>query len=340
MGSNPAMKTLPEFLSLLTLRRVTRNSVFRLVMPEFEREGRATLPLKVTHVPDGALPGCKLVIQFHGAIDQTKRVIPAFQDVLPASLESADVLAVSIADESLERAKEVRAGWYQGSSRFDLCAAIASLVRHLRELARASRTIFVGSSIGAHAALVQSSHIAESICIANNPIACISRYSRRHRNDYLANCWPGAERFEDIPFPLIDDCGVLYREPYANQLIIIQNPTDHHFHEQAIPFVQQISWHGNALMFSEFDPERIGHAFSPPDLRRWAVAALTATSDRCLDIARRHHALKMLETGPTPTAGNPAVKREATASKGSGSSVDRFEQDSAIASRLAAAARQ
>lgn len=54
-----AEKTLPEFLSLLKRQQVARNSVFRSIVSEFEREGKATLPIKVTHVPKRELVGSK-----------------------------------------------------------------------------------------------------------------------------------------------------------------------------------------------------------------------------------------------------------------------------------------
>ena len=308
----------------------------------------------MTHIPDRDWLGSKLLFQFHGAVDQTKRTVPTFQDIVPPSSETQDCLGLSIADQTLECSAELKAAWYQGSSQFDLCGAIACLVRHLKELCQASRVIFVGSSIGGHAALVQSSYVPDSVCVVNNPIASMSRYYSRHLREYLQYGWPGVERIEDVPFPIVDDCAVLYQGNYQNQLVIIQNPTDHHFHQQAIQFVKQITWQGNAMMFAEFDPELIGHKFSPPNLRRWAMAALTAPSDRCLDIAQRHHHLKMMEfdaktpmqqpgsTAPssiTPPSSNRETKQKAVENETSRPSFDRFEHDSEIASRLAAAAK-
>ena len=334
MNESPKSATLVEFLTQLHEHRVVPGSVYSLKMPEFERNGVAALPIKVGHVPTADTSATKLIVQFHGAIDQTQRAVPFFQELLPTRLESQDTLSLSIADESLERSTEIKSGWYQGSARFDLCGAITELVSRVSAQLRSQRLVFVGSSVGAHAALVQSYRFENSCCVANNPIANIGHYFESHRNAFLRNCWPGVEKVEDIGGSFINDCGDLYRQGHPNQLIVVQNPTDHHFHRQAIHFVQQLPWKGNSLMVSEFDPEVIGHRFNGLTLRRWSLAALSADGGTCLDIARRFHELK----NEAPVEEN-VRSSETTISKRNEPS-ERWNQDSAIASRLAAMAQQ
>lgn len=243
-------------------------------------------PLQALHLYSWSRPaatpeGVPLVVAFHGAIDHTKREVPAFEGgPLRAALAGRAIL-VGIADPSLRRDPALRIAWYAGHDGFDVPAQIAAVVQRLCAAWGVPRVVFAGGSTGGHPALLQSARLPGSIAVVQNPITRINGYYRGTVEQYRAACWPSLP----LPAPLsdvtVDDVGTLYGEELGNAVILLQNARDHHLFGQSAPFLQAVRGKRNraALLYlSGYYADHDGHSYPASVWSRWVRAAVEAAS--------------------------------------------------------------
>jgi hypothetical protein len=231
--------------------------------------------------PEATPEGVPLVVAFHGAIDRTKREVPAFEGgPLRAALAGRAIL-IGIADPSLLRDPALRIGWYAGHEGFDVPATIGAVVRRLGDAWQVPRVVFAGGSTGGHPALLQSARLTGSVAVVQNPITRISGYYRGTVEQYRDLCWPTLAPKAALSEATIDDVGVLYGEDLGNTVILLQNARDHHLFGQSATFLQAVRSKRNreALLFlSAYYAEHVGHSFPPGVWSRWVGAAVDAAA--------------------------------------------------------------
>lgn len=261
-----------------------------------------------------------LVICFHGAIDQSKRRIPAFEGrflLLHGLRGIANIL--SIADPSLGLNRELRAAWFAGNEITDTPAAIAAFVAQLVQDLEPERLVFVGGSTGAHAALVQSLRVPGSVAVVENPITHISSFNARHIAEYRKFCWPKLSRSAPLPISVNDNVANLYAKGSENTVVLLNNARDPHFWAQGSEFLNKVrrgSSGSRCLLYSDFFEAYPGHSFPPVVWARWVRAACSAQSTSTTDIGTCHsegspattsnHVLEVAPRAPSGTDTNVA----------------------------------
>jgi dienelactone hydrolase len=236
---------------------------------------RVALPLRLLARPEGMLRGYPLVIFFHGAVDQMKRPWPFFDGTYalrPLSEAGAEAVILSLADPALWLSKDLRMAWYAPSRYFDTPGVLRALFRGLVARLAPQRLVFVGGSTGAHAALTHAAAFPDSVCMVTNPITRIAHYYPNLVAKYLAVCWRSERRLETLPAGFEEDCGVLYRCGPHPLVVVLQNPTDHHFTRQAAHFAAQVGDDERLLFLARFYPDWVGHAFPAPVMAQMVVS--------------------------------------------------------------------
>lgn len=266
----------------------TTNVVRQVHVPGFTQP----LPVMVLEHHSRGPRGTPLVVCFHGAIDQTKRRVPAFEGrflLLNGLRGEANI--VSIADPSLALHRELKAAWFAGNGVADTPAAIAALVAELVRGLEPGRLVFVGGSTGAHAALVQSFRVPGSVAVVENPILHISGYNPRHIAEYRRFCWPKLARTAPLPVSVNDNVANLYARGHSNTVILLNNTRDPHFWIQAGELLNAIrrgNGRNRCLLYSDYFADYPGHSFPAAVWSRWVKAACDAPSTSVADIGQRH----------------------------------------------------
>lgn len=288
----------------------TTNVVCQVSVPGFAQ----ALPVMIL---DRHLRGSRrspLVVCFHGAIDQTKRRVPAFEGrfLLMNGLRG-EATIVSIADPSLGLHRELKAAWYAGNEGTDTPAAITALVAELVRVLEPDRLVFVGGSTGAHAALVQSFRVPSSVAVVENPILHISGYNPRHIAEYRKFCWPRLARTASLPASVNDNVATLYARGHDNTVVLLNNTRDPHFWVQSGEFLNAIrrgQGRNRCLLYSDFFAEYPGHSYPAAVWARWVRAACGAPGTSVADIGQYH------------SENLPAPDRERTPAKPAASDIE------------------
>lgn len=184
-----------------------------------------------------ASPGAKsLVVQFHGAIDRTKRKTPAFLDMRPGLGRHAH--QISIADPSLELSPDLTNAWFAGSRQMPLQKLLPKLIQSLVTELDIERVIFFGSSGGGFAALFYSWHFPGSIAVVSAPQTNIRAYYPGRRKGYFETCWgKDSADIRDFCFDLRE----LYREKVPNTVVYLQSQLDtHHYAKHLMPLIASL----------------------------------------------------------------------------------------------------
>ncbi len=286
-SDQPVTATVAEFLAMLDEGAVTAGTIFHLAPRELADGRRISIPLKLLHRPEGSLKGRPLVVFFHGAVDRSRRRFPIFDGVYALkALEDTDAVVLSVADPSLWLSPDLRIAWYAPSRFLDTPKVLRWLFREIGARLTPRRTIFVGGSTGGHAALLHSRAVPDSLCVAVNPIACISRYYPSIVRPYLRTCWGGGRGLEDLDESFTDDVGKSYAAGHSHDVILLQNATDHHFVSQAAHFAAQLKDAERFLFLSRFFPDAIGHAYPGVAIAGFVRAAVRAPTTGCREVAR------------------------------------------------------
>lgn len=246
----------------------------------------ARIPVAVAARPLRLKGGEKLAVVFHGAVTRKSRRVPAFPGKKLVRVLPRGYIVLSVSDPTLLLSPAISAGWYAGSQGCDVPQALRAMFAALVEGLQLSRVVFVGGSAGGHPALVQSSFMAGSVAVVENPILHISAYVRHHVQRYREVAWPGLPADAPLPECVNDAVSSLYAQPGANTVIYLQNARDGHFWKQTRHFLARVHSERkrSVLFLSQFIEEMPGHSFPRDIWYRWARAALEAPTTSITDI--------------------------------------------------------
>lgn len=118
-----------------------------------------------------------LFVFFHGAVDQSKTIVPHFvglsyKRMLPANL-------LHIADSSLFYDDSIRTAWYLGCQNIKLQFVIQEIVTRLATYLQTDKIIFFGSSGGGYPSLYLSQKLSGSLAIVNSPATSVLHHPHR-----------------------------------------------------------------------------------------------------------------------------------------------------------------
>lgn len=119
--------------------------------------------------------GLPTIVNFHGAVNQNKTIIPHFTGTTLSKFLNCNV--VSISDPSLRINKDLTSCWYIGSKNFDLINILPAVLDKLKKKFLSKKIILFGSSGGGFAALYYS-RIIGSECIVNSPCTTLIKHPK------------------------------------------------------------------------------------------------------------------------------------------------------------------
>lgn len=272
-----------DFIQLVKENKIQVEQVVAISMADFN------LPLKIKIISLPTTASFPLVVCFHGLIERRKRSVPVFEGAYLRSELQDRALTISISDPLLERFSDLTTTWYTGSADFNTSDMIRTFVASMTAALVPCKTIFVGTSTGGHAALCQSSFVANSIAVVCNPITEISSYMKWHVGLFLKRCWPLVSDAKSLNSVVVDDVSELYKESSVNKVILLNNSSDHHFWGKTVPFLsktaEQFSRGNNLLFISDFFDSHIGHSVPRDFLRLWVNAAVSVDELEIFSIA-------------------------------------------------------
>ena len=242
------------------------------------------VPVKVLSFPT-KMEGMKVVLFFHGAIDQEKRQIPIFYGDQTAKRHFSNTFVLSISDPSLRLDKKIFSAFYAGDYEVPTHRIIAVLSRALRMVFPVNRFVFVGASSGAHPALYHSFGIEDSVCLVCNPILIMRSYWEKMVDVYVEKAWPSKSKHEVFGEIVHDDLVGLYANPSRNTVVITQNATDPYLVSMTGKLISSFPSNKNLLFISEYFSAQIGHSY--PSNRFWdsVTAVVNALTNGVGDIA-------------------------------------------------------
>ena len=115
--------------------------------------GGLPLPAQILDVPPGGAAGAPVVFVFHGALDQSRRRIPAFAGRFLTRKAGRFATVIGLADPALGIDPALKLAWFAACEGGDTPAAIDALAAGVAARLRPGRVVFTGGSAGAHAAL-------------------------------------------------------------------------------------------------------------------------------------------------------------------------------------------
>jgi len=219
-----------------------------------------------------------LIVQFHGAVNREKVMLPRFERL--ATLSSQNVSSMYFADPGLWVNPDISITWYTGWKNTRPQHDIASMVITTAEKLGVEKVIIVGDSGGGFAALQVSALVPNSVCVVFNPTTTIYKYytsGNYRRTDvqqqYVEAMHPEVlesmggtfEPKTDWSRDLTDDVSALkrYSNPTSNYVIFIQNSNDWHYTQHYLPFLAAAAKGNNLARVRSVEYEgKRGH-FSP-----------------------------------------------------------------------------
>lgn len=241
------------------------------------------LPVRILDVPEeGAGSNVPLVISFHGGVSKDVVYPYFFGHRFISKDDTTPRTVLALCDPTLESG--LNFGWYAGYSGVDVPRAIHNLLGAVVSKANPSRTIFVGGSTGAHAALRHVGSFPGALFLGLNPLPRISSYWRPAVDAFYETCWPGQYDPVTMTSPhVIDDAGDAYAgaDP-SNTFLVIQNPTDPHKFRQAVPMLEKLGRNPNmgpkVMAIMPFWADATGHGAPKGVFERWVEAAVVSSS--------------------------------------------------------------
>ena len=271
----------------------------------FVRYGDIDVPVRIMDIPEaGACSGAPLVVVFHGGFNRNVPY-PFFYGQRFAGTEDAPPRTVlALCDPTLAVNDTLRFGWFAGRAGFDVPAAVHALLREVIGGIGPSRTLFAGGSIGAHAALRHVGAFPDAVFVGLNPLPRISIYYRAGVEDFLRTCWPGQYDAATLTSQYVeDDTGDRYDGvALTNDFVIVQNPTDPHLYQQALPLLQKLGRNpataGRVLGVMPYMAGCAGHGVPKGMFEQWVEAAIRAPGTSPDTIALTHDRLTRAEALP------------------------------------------
>jgi len=243
------------------------------------------IPVRILYVPEnGAGSDTPIVFSFHGGISEDREYPYFFGHRFKAAGNAPPRTVLALCDPTLEIPGNLRFGWYAGYDGVDLPLAIHNLLSAVVSKTKPSRTILVGGSIGAHAALRHVKAFPGALFFGINPLPRISSYKRPFVEKYFATCWPGQYDPETLTSPhVIDDASDAFTGiDTQNTFLFVQNPTDPHIARQAIPMLEKLTRHpdmaSRTLAMMPFWADSVGHTAPKGLFARWVEATITSSS--------------------------------------------------------------
>jgi pimeloyl-ACP methyl ester carboxylesterase len=239
-----------------------------------------TIPFRIFEAPRSPSEPFALVVVFHGAINRSAVKYPVFYGHRLTSADyGGDRLVIGIGDPTLERSGDLTVGWYNGWAGVDVPAILSSWLKALVEELSPERTIMVGGSTGAHAAMRHAAALPTSLLISANPLPRISIYYKNPVDKFVKACWPEHTDADQLPPEVLDSATDAFSNRRGeNRFIFLQNVTDPHLPKQFAPTIVSLAAHGvrpsSMLPLTFFAPNAIGHAFPPEILTQWLNAAV------------------------------------------------------------------
>lgn len=176
-----------------------------------------------------------LLVNFHGAVDRTKRKLPVFPPHFPLSAPAAHQLAIS--DPTMLLKGDFGAAWYAGHEGFDTQAAIKQIVTDCIQILRVRQVIFMGGSAGGFAALQASADFDDSYAVVAGAQTNLDRYSICRRPNYRSVVWPSLPPKAPLADVTRANLCQLYNRPMTNNVIMLYSAGDSaHIERQMLPF--------------------------------------------------------------------------------------------------------
>lgn len=312
-----------DFIQLIKENKIQVEQIVAVSIADFN------LPLKIKIISLPTTTSFPLVVCFHGLIERRKRSVPVFEGGYLRTELQDRALTISISDPLLEQFSDLTTTWYTGSADFNTSDMVKVFIASLIRALTPSKTVFVGTSTGGHAALSQSSFVANSIAVVCNPITEISSYKKWHVGLYLKRCWPLLADTKALSTVVVDDVSECYKQDITNKVILLNNSSDHHFWGKTVPFLsktaEQFSQGRNLLFISDFFDSHIGHSIPKDFLGLWVNAAVSVDDIEVFSIAAYAKTLQK-EAQVHSTPANAAVSKNV--------SNDRYLSDLSIAHQI------
>ncbi len=184
-----------------------------------------------------------LLINFHGAVDKTKRTLPVFPPHFPFGAPQPHQLAIS--DPTMLLPGEFGIGWYAGHEGFDTQAAVQHIVRECAQLlGGAPQLIFTGGSAGGFAALEASWHFNDSYAVVAGAQTNLDRYGPSRLPGYRKAAWPGLDPASPLQDVTCANLCKLYTNPLRNNVVALYSAGDRgHVDRHMLPFAGIMARH-------------------------------------------------------------------------------------------------
>lgn len=205
--------------------------------------------------------GETLIVQFHGAIDRGRTVLPRFERL--ATLLETEFSSIIFADPTLWINEIIQLAWYTGVPGQKVQENIAFIVTQVAQRFGFKKIICIGASGGGFAALQVSALLPGSVSVAINPQTSISNYYVDGDRSLVGpqRYWAKVVRTSELPpghpnefFEVGDwtsemplECSVLrrYEHPVDNKVLFVANVNDFHFEDHWLPFLGACARGGN-----------------------------------------------------------------------------------------------
>lgn len=290
--------------------------------------GGLPLPAQILDVPPAGTAGAPVVFVFHGALDQSRREIPAFAGRFLTRRAGRFATVIGLADPALGIDPALKLAWFADCAGTGTPAAIAALAAGVAARLNPSRVIFTGGSAGAHAALRQARALPGSVAVLVNPRMRVR--PSHYWQDYVRLCWPEAgARPPDLGARVPDIADLAAAPDGGSTTVYLLNALDAISLRLAGEFLAARGTLDDILLQVEHWPGFTGHSYPQPAWADWVRIAAEAPGISVADLAAQKTA------GRQPDPGRPA--RRAAARRPAPGGFD--AADIALADRLAATAK-
>lgn len=215
-----------------------------------------------------------LVVNFHGAVDRTKRKLPVFPPHNPLTAPAAHQLAIS--DPTMLLEGDFGVGWYAGHEGFDTQAAIRQIVTECMQILRVQQVIFMGGSAGGFAALRASADFEDSYAVVAGAQTNLDRYGLARKPNYRSVAWPNLPPKSPLAEVTRANLCKLYDRPMINNVVMLYSAGDRgHVERHMLPFAGIMARHPSdrfVLECSYWGVEGHSGAVPPMLLNDWLQA--------------------------------------------------------------------
>jgi acetyl esterase/lipase len=299
-GSAGRRLDLPAFLDVLAGPEPAASGETFLI----EQGGGLPLPVQILDTPPGGAAGTPVVFVFHGALDQSRRVIPAFAGRFLTRKSGRFATVISLADPALGIDPALKLAWFAACEGTDTPGAIEALAAGVAARLNPSRVVFTGGSAGAHAALRHARALPGSVAVLVNPRMRVR--PSHYWQDYVRLCWPEAgTRPPDLGVRVPDIAGLAAAPDGGSTTVYLLNALDAISLRLAAEFLAARGTLDDILLQVEHWPGFKGHSYPQPAWADWVRIAAQAPDISVADLAAQKAA------GRQPDPGRPARRAAA-----------------------------